>query len=224
VRPPFLSIHIKNIDLFAINTKKSVLHGFSKSFAKLSNFDVIATLSTISGPVLISRSGYVPPAPDAASVGGVVYIAENPALVAAHQDIVTNAGNIAENAGNIATNAGRINVNSNRIADNAVTIASNSSLIGANAATIDANNSLILANSEELQTVTKGLAGVAAMPDMFLNSDETFAMSGGVGFFGNDVGLGVTVAQRLDQNWSFGASVAVSGDTASGKLQARWAH
>ena len=70
--------------------------------------------------------------------------------------------------------------------------------------------------------MTKGIAGVAAMPDMFLAQGDTLAVSGGVGFFGDKVGLGVTVAQRLDRHWSFGASLAVSDDTASGKLQARW--
>ena len=190
-----------------------------------------APIATISGPVLVSRTDYVPPAFDGQSLGGVVYIAENPALAATRADVMTNEGNIAANAGNIATNAtgiasnaGRIIVNSNRIGTNATNIASNLTLLNANTASIGENTTLILQNTAGLEKATKGIAGVASMPDMFLNSDETLAVSGGVGFFGSEIGLGATVAQRLDKNWSFGASIAVSGDTAAGKLQARWSH
>jgi len=82
---------------------------------------------------------------------------------------------------------------------------------------------MILQNTDELRKATRGIAGVAALPDMFLASGETTAISGGIGFFGDQIGLGVTATQRLNTNWSFGASIAVADDVATGKLQARWA-
>jgi len=172
--------------------------------------------TTITGTTAVSREGYQP------SVGlggggtavvseGVTYVAND----AIFNTMATNADNIATNAEGVATNAGRINVNSGRIANNVA-------LINANSGLIASNTDLILQNTDELKKATRGIAGVAALPDMFLASDETMAISGGVGFFGDQIGLGVTAAQRLNNNWSFGASIAVADDVATGKLQARW--
>ena len=102
------------------------------------------------------------------SLGGVVYIAENPALVATRADVAANETQyrgqcqaiLRPTQTGIASNAGRINVNSNRIASNATNIASNTSLLADHTAGIASNTDLILRNSESLRTATKGIAGV----------------------------------------------------------------
>jgi len=67
------------------------------------------------------------------------------------------------------------------------------------------------------------MAGVAALPDMFLASGESLAISGGFGIVNDRIGFGTTIAHRINNRWSFGASAAVSGNQVTGKLQARWA-
>ena len=69
----------------------------------------------------------------------------------------------------------------------------------------------------------QGLAAVAALPDMFLARDESFAASGGAAVFGDELGFGATLAIRGNDRWSFGASAAIGGDEATGKIQVRWA-
>jgi len=166
----------------------------------------------ITGTTLVSRADYLPTAGGTSMVSeGVTYVTNSSIF----SNMLTNADNIATNAESISINAGRIFVNSERIA-------SNVALINANSGLISSNTDMILQNTGELRRVTRGIAGVAALPDMFLASDETMAISGGVGFFGDQIGLGVTAAQRLNNSWSFGASIAVADDIATGKLQARW--
>jgi len=88
---------------------------------------------------------------------------------------------------------------------------------------IDNNTAAIEKSFESLQDVEQGLAAVAALPDMFLARDETFAASGGAAVFGDEFGFGGTIAIRGTERWSFGASAAFGGDEATGKVQVRWA-
>ena len=57
---------------------------------------------------------------------------------------------------------------------------------------------------------------------MYLSPDAKWAASGGVGFYGDDVGVGATLAIRASNNIAFGASVASAGEKATGKLQVRY--
>ena len=132
------------------------------------------------------------------------------------QDVATNAQNIATNAGNIA-------INSSRITANADAIALNMSNIDLNSQRISTNSGLILSNVRKLQKQARGLAGVAALPDMYLASGESLAISGGLGIVNDRIGMGATIAQRISNRFSFGASAAVSGNQVTGKLQVRWA-
>jgi hypothetical protein len=137
--------------------------------------------------------------------------------------VETLVQNTATNAQNIAGNATYIARNTSRISRNSSDIAFNLSQINANASSISANTGLILQNVEELKRQSRGLAGVAALPDMFLASGESIAISGGIGVVNDRVGMGATIAQRFSDRWSLGASAAVSGDQVTGKLQVRWA-
>ena len=116
----------------------------------------------------------------------------------------------------IGVNSAAIDVNREEIRRNSVKIDQAFARIEANTAAIDANR-------ERISDLEEGLAAVAALPDMFLDHNDTIAASGGVGIYGDHVGFGATLAIRGNENWSFGASTAFSeeGDMA-GKLQVRW--
>jgi len=120
-------------------------------------------------------------------------------------------------------NANAISVNSQSIDINTKAIQSNKILIDQAFAKIDSNTAAIEKSLQSLKDVEEGLAAVAALPDMFLASGETFAASGGVAVFGGEYGFGATMAFRGDDRWSFGASASFGGDEVAGKLQIRWA-
>ena len=69
---------------------------------------------------------------------------------------------------------------------------------------------------------------MAALPDIYLNADEKWAVAGGVsvyddGFGGSEVGFGGGLQFRGNTSdpWSVGIVGSVSGGTYSGRLQAR---
>ena len=122
----------------------------------------------------------------------------------------------AFNTNAISANVEAIDVNTQAIQANRVLIDQAFAGIGENATAIQANLSSI-------SDVEEGLAAVAALPDMFLARDESFAASGGAAVIGGEVGFGGTLAIRGNERWSFGASAAFGGDEAAGKVQVRWA-
>jgi len=61
-----------------------------------------------------------------------------------------------------------------------------------------------------------------AVPDAFLASGETLAISGGAGTFDGEVGFGASIIVRADDKWSFSAGSAVAGSDVVGKVSARW--
>ena len=128
---------------------------------------------------------------------------------AAAEDVLTNTNNIA-------ANTAAIDVNTQAITANRV-------LIDQAFTQIDANTAAIEESFESIEDVEQGLAAVAALPDMFLARDESFAASGGAAVFGDELGFGATLAIRGNDRWSFGASAAIGGDEATGKIQVRWA-
>ena len=119
------------------------------------------------------------------------------------------------NSQNIAVNAAAIDVNRGNIAGN-------SSPIDQAFTQIDANSDRILQNIEEISELSEGLAAVAALPDMYLSPGAKWATSGGAAVYGGDVGFGATIAIRGNDNWAFGASGAIGGDQATGKVQIRY--
>ena len=77
-------------------------------------------------------------------------------------------------------------------------------------------------NTEEISDLSSGLAAVASLPDMYLSPNAKWSAAGGVGIYGDDVGVGATLAIRASRNFAIGASVASAGDQATGKLQVRY--
>ena len=57
---------------------------------------------------------------------------------------------------------------------------------------------------------------------MYLSPNAKWSAAGGVGIYGDDVGVGATLAIRASHNFAIGASVASAGDQATGKLQVRY--
>ena len=62
-----------------------------------------------------------------------------------------------------------------------------------------------------------------AVPDAFLASGESMAISGGAGTFDGEVGFGASIIMRADDRWSFSVGSAVAGGDVVGKVSARWA-
>ena len=123
----------------------------------------------------------------------------------------------------VGLNSQAISVNSEAIDVNTRAIAANRVLIDQAFAGIGENATAIQANLSSISDIEEGLAAVAALPDMFLARDESFAASGGAAVIGDEVGFGGTLAIRGNERWSFGASAAFGGDEAAGKVQVRWA-
>jgi len=117
------------------------------------------------------------------------------------QDIAANSAAIEVNRQEIARNAQRIDQAFNAI---------------------DANSTAIQANALQISDLEEGLAAVAALPDMYLSPGANWSASGGLSAVGDEVGFGATMAIRGDDNWSFGASVGMAGDEATGKVQVRF--
>jgi len=101
-----------------------------------------------------------------------------------------------------SVNAEAIEVNRQEIQRNTIKIDQAFSRIAANGTAIEAN-------ALRITDVEEGLAAVAALPDMYLNPNETWAASSAVAVFGDQVGFGGTLAIRGSDNWSVGASAGV---------------
>jgi hypothetical protein len=125
------------------------------------------------------------------------------------QDAASNLLLIEQNTANISANRADIDRNSTRIDEAFVQIS--------------ANADGILTNAVKLDDLEQGLAAVAALPDMYLARGESMSASGGLGVYGDKVGFGGTIAIRGNDEWTFGASVGLGGDEATGKVQVRWA-
>ena len=118
-------------------------------------------------------------------------------------------------------------------------IASNSTAIGLNSAGILSNTNLIGANSsaiglntEAIGSLRDGSAALASIPDLYpdlyLQTDETWSVSGGLalyddGFGGTETGFGggIQIRNSTEAPWSGGLTGAVSGDAAVVRLQGR---
>ena len=133
-----------------------------------------------------------------------------------------NTYNIATNATNIASNAQNVAVTSQRATIKSQRIASNAERIDLAMGSIASNTDSILRNTEEISELSSGLAFVAALPDMYLSPNARWSAAGGVGMYGDDVGVGATLAIRAGRNFAIGADVASAGEKATGKLQVRY--
>ncbi|MGJ8564940.1 MAG: hypothetical protein ACSHXY_15475 [Alphaproteobacteria bacterium] len=122
----------------------------------------------------------------------------------------------------IAANTTAITANTAAIDVNKTAIAVNTARLDTAFNNISANSAAIAGNTQEISKLSQGLAAVAALPDMYLNSDEKWSAAGGVSVYGSDVGIGGTLAIRGNKNWSFGASAGFGGDQATGKVQVRY--
>jgi len=122
----------------------------------------------------------------------------------------------------INRNTSDIASNRTAISQNAVNILSNSQRIDGFENQIQEFGAAISVNSAEIQDLTAGLAAVVSIPDIYLESGEKIAFSGGVGAYGNEVGFGTTFAIRGNENWTFGASVGHGAGQTTGKVQFRW--
>ena len=104
-----------------------------------------------------------------------------------------------------------------------------------NAAGIDLNrrgvalNAIAISdNFEAIQGVREGSAALASIPDLYLGTDETWSVAGGValyddGYGGSEVGFGggIQVRNKTSDKWSVGLSGSISGEAAVVRVQGR---
>ena len=126
------------------------------------------------------------------------------------------------------TVVGGINRNTELIEASAVDILNNSNAIAQNSLGIQANLDLIAINRSAISETREGLAAIAAIPDLYLTSDETWTAAGGFslyddGFGGNETGFGGGFQIRSSKNdpWSIGVAGALTPNTYSVRVQAR---
>ena len=112
------------------------------------------------------------------------------------------------------TNQSAINLNAGAISDNR-------SLIGLNSASININSAAI----SELRS---GNAALAAIPDLYLNNDETWTLAGGISAYddgagGSEVGFGggLQVRSKASDPWAIGVAGTFAGDVVALRLQGR---
>jgi len=87
---------------------------------------------------------------------------------------------------------------------------------------------LIGENTEAIDDLRNGTAAIASIPDLFLTTDETWSVAGGIaafddGFGSVEVGFGggVQVRSSTSDKWSVGVAGAVSGGAGAIRLQGR---
>lgn len=139
-----------------------------------------------------------------------------------------NSNGISANATAISSNSNNISVLQTMTANNASAIGVNASNIANNSALIGVNTAAIGVNDARITELRMGMAAVTAIPDLYMNANETWTVAGGIslyddGFGGSETGFGGGVQFRssTSDNWSVGAAGSVAGGTYSVRVQAR---
>lgn len=133
----------------------------------------------------------------------------------------TVVAGINRNTGLLRQNASRILANSQRINLNSANIAANRSLI-------DFNSAAIGINAQAISSLREGNASIAAIPDLYLQANETWTIAGGLsayddGFGGVETGFGggFQVRSKPSDTWSFGVAAGITPDTRVVRIQGR---
>jgi hypothetical protein len=160
---------------------------------------------------------------NASAAANTAAIESNEMAIATNSDgISANGSAIATNANGISSNGSAIATNANNIVANSNRITTNNDSITNNTLAISGNTTSILQNVQAIDELTSGVAMAMALPDMYLNRDETYSIGGGVGFYEGKTAVSAGVMIRAGNNLSFGGSIAGNSDNVGGKLQARW--
>ena len=145
------------------------------------------------------------------------------------------AEGVSQSVGEAPTVVGGINRNTELIEASAVdvlnntnAIGSNTAAIGGNTAAIGVNAASIALNTEGINDLRDGAAALASLPDLYLNSDETWNIAGGFsvyddGFGGTETGFGggIQLRSSTSDKWSVGVTGAFSGSASAVRFQAR---
>lgn len=125
--------------------------------------------------------------------------------------------------GAINRNTSAIAFNATQIQRNAAGIATNVNQIAQMGQQLQDLDLLLQSNSEKINQLNNGLAALAAMPDLSLSADENFAFSGRLSVYAGDLGFGLGMSLRADENWSLGLTAGHGGDQTTGAVQFRFA-
>ena len=127
------------------------------------------------------------------------------------------------------TVVGGINRNTELIEASALDILTNSNAIAQNSLSIQQNLDFIAINQAAISETREGLAAIAAIPDLYLRSDETWSVAGGFSLYddgsgGSETGFGggVQIRSSTEDPWSVGIAGAFTSNTGSVRLQARF--
>ena len=133
----------------------------------------------------------------------------------------TVVAGINRNTELLRQNATSILANSQGVALNSANIVANRGLIGINTAAIELN-------TQAISSIREGNASIAAIPDLYLQGNETWTIAGGVsayddGFGGVETGFGggIQLRSKPSDNWSLGFATAITPNTQVVRVQAR---
>ena len=119
------------------------------------------------------------------------------------------------------SNRTAIGVNSNNILSNSIAIQANTTDIARNSLSINANTAGI-------NGLREGLSAIAALPNLYLNSNENFTIAGGLnlyddGFGSSEIGFrgGIQFRQSTSDKWSVGVRGGVSSGSYTVGIQGR---
>lgn len=125
--------------------------------------------------------------------------------------------------GAINRNTSAIAFNASEIQRNALAIATNSDQIAQMNQQLKDLDLALQNNSAEMRRLNNGLAALGAMPDLTLSSDENFAFTGRMSVYRGDLGFGLGMSLRADEDWSLGMTVGHAGEETTGAVQVRFA-
>ena len=125
--------------------------------------------------------------------------------------------------GAINRNTSAIAFNADDIQRNALAIATNSGQIAQMNQQLKELDLALQSNSAELRRLNNGLAALGAMPDLTLSSDESIAFTGRMSVYRGDLGFGLGLSMRADDDWSLGMTVGHAGEETTGAVQVRFA-
>ena len=137
-----------------------------------------------------------------------------------------NSTAIQNNQTAIATNEGRIASVSQSVSRNEAAFASASAAIALNSAAIDSNSARISDNIDSILDNRAGIAAALALDNAYVPVGQTFAVSGGVGYYDDEAAFAGSLAYRLNNTVQLSGAVTTGVDNGStgarAGFQASW--
>jgi len=142
------------------------------------------------------------------------------------QGQAANSVAIQNNATGIAANSDLIASNTTRISNNEAAFASASAAIALNSASIDSNSAQISSNIDDILDNRAGIAAALALDNAYVPLGQTYAVSGGFGYYDDETAFAGSVAYRFNETLQLSGAVTTGVDNGStgarAGFQASW--